>query len=284
MIPKTLHYCEGFADKGQDRPWALMNHVCVMSAIRHIRPDRVMFHYQNTPRGPWWELTRPHVTPNRVEAPREIFGNPLNHAAHRSDVLRLRTLIAEGGIYLDSDVLVHRDLDDLLHNRVVMGIEEPDGGPRGLCNGVILAEQGAEFLRIWLDSYRTFRSRGGDAFWGEHSILKPYALMQRHPELITALPRNAFHWPTHTPADLALLFETGDADAIRGLYANHFWGLLSVPYTWDITPGDVRARKGPFFRWAAPYVADLPDDFGKPSLLFRARRRARHLIRRWRGE
>jgi hypothetical protein len=45
----------------------------------------------------------------------------------------------------------------------------------------------------------------------------------------------------------------------------------------------VRARPGPFFRWAAPYVADLPDDFGKPSLLFRAGRRARHLMRRLRA-
>jgi hypothetical protein len=283
MIPKVLHYCHGFADDGADRPWALMNYVCVMSAISHIRPEQVMFHCANVPAGPWWEITRPHVTLNQVEAPREVFGNPLLHAAHRSDVLRLRTLLQQGGLYLDSDVLVHRDFDDLLHHQVVMGIEERVGLPGGLCNGVILAAKGAEFLRMWHESYRTFRSKGQDAYWGEHSILKPAALAEQHPDKITVLPKNAFHWPTHAPGDLELLFETGDPDAIRGLYANHFWGLASIAYTWDITPGIVRSRTGPFFRWAAPYVADLPDRFGAPSIPFRLRRRARHLIARWRG-
>lgn len=283
MIPRVLHYCHGFADQGNDRPWALMNYVCVMSAIKHIRPEQVIFHYQNVPTGVWWELTRPHVTLNRVEAPREIFGNPLLHPAHRSDVLRLRTLLQEGGIYLDSDVLAHRAFDELLHNQVVMGIEEQAGLPVGLNNGVILAAKGAEFLRMWHESYRSFRSKGYDAFWSEHSVFKPAELAKHHPDMITVLPKNAFHWPSGTHKGLKLLFETGDADAVRGLYANHFWGSVSGAYTWDITPGIVRSRTGPFFRWAAPYVADLPDTFGAPSIAMRLRRRARHLMARWRN-
>lgn len=283
MIPKTLHYCEGFAEGGRNRPWSLINHVSVMSALHHIRPDVVVLHHEAMPSGPWWELTRPHLTLNRVTGPREIFGNTLSHAAHRSDVLRLGILGTEGGIYLDSDVFVHRPFDDLLVHTVVMGLEEPAGGPRRVCNAVILAEKGAPFISLWQDSYRDFRSSGGDAFWAEHSTLRPLQLAEANPGLVTLLPREAFHRPAYTEAELRLLFETGEAEATRGLYANHLWGSANARYTWEVTPGEVRARPGPFFRWAASYVADLPDDFGKPSLLFRAGRRARHLMRRLRA-
>lgn len=67
-----------------------------MSAIKHIKPDKVLFHYGTEPTGAWWKQTRPHVTPVQAIVPTEIFGNPVPHVAHRTGVLRLRTLIAYG--------------------------------------------------------------------------------------------------------------------------------------------------------------------------------------------
>lgn len=256
-----------------------MNHVCVMSAISAIRPERVLFHHDFAPTGPWWPLTAPHVECVKVTAPREIFGRPLHHPAHRADVLRLRILQEHGGIYLDTDVFVHRDFDDLLDYDVVMGREGGAEAPR-LCNAVILARAGAPFLERWYAQYRSFRSRGIDEYWIEHSVVLPFKLMQQHPDEITALPHDAFHWPGPTPEEVALLFGPWPGREVRSLYANHLWAQLAVRYTWDLTPGYVRQVDSVFHRWARPFIADLPDDYGKPDLLFRARRRLRHIRRK----
>lgn len=39
--------------------------------------------------------------------------------------------------------------------------------PKGLCNAVIIARRGAEFLKRWLDSYEDFR----EDRWTEHSVV-----------------------------------------------------------------------------------------------------------------
>jgi hypothetical protein len=103
-VPKTLHYIFGMASDFGGKPWSLVHHVCLKSAVERIAPQNTLFHYEHEPKGPWWELSRELVTPVRIEAPREIFGRPLDHVAHRADVVRLQTLIEHGGIYLDADV------------------------------------------------------------------------------------------------------------------------------------------------------------------------------------
>jgi mannosyltransferase OCH1-like enzyme len=49
--------------------------------------------------------------------------------------VRLTKLIELGGIYLDTDVIVHRDFDDLLKYSTVIG-QKGVNGANGLCNGV----------------------------------------------------------------------------------------------------------------------------------------------------
>ena len=74
MIPKVLHYCFGMAPDFGGKPWSLIHYVGVASAIRHIKPKAAYFYYEYEPSGPWWELTKPLVTPVKIDAPREIFG------------------------------------------------------------------------------------------------------------------------------------------------------------------------------------------------------------------
>ena len=188
-IPRVLHYTFGMAADFGGKPWSLVHHVCLTSAITHIRPERVLFYCEYEPTGAWWELSRAMVTLVKIAAPREIFGNPLAHVAHRSDVVRLQKLIENGGIYLDADVLVQRDFDDLLGESTVLGRE----GEVGMANAVILAEPNAPFLLRWLDAYRTFRSRGRDEFWNEHSVALPARLAKQYPQDITIPPtRHSF--------------------------------------------------------------------------------------------
>ncbi|HUN73056.1 MAG TPA: glycosyltransferase [Steroidobacteraceae bacterium] len=280
MIPRILHYCFGMSRDFGGRPWSLMHYVGLQSAIDRIAPSRVHFYCEHEPRGPWWSLTRDRVNVIPIKAPRSIYGNPVVHYAHRADIVRLEKLIEYGGIYLDADVCVHRSFDDLLSHPVVLAQERADSD-RGLCNAVILAEPGARFLLRWHAEYQSFRSRGKDDFWIEHSVQAPSRLARQFPDELCVLPQTAFYWPSWDPEGIRLMFESTERLALTGSYATHLWESMTWErYLKDLVPGRVRAIDSNFHRWARPYLEALPDDYGAPSSLERARRRLRSAIGR----
>lgn len=257
---KILHYCFGMAPDFGKKPWGLSNYVCLKSAIEKIKPDNVNFYYEYEPTGPWWEVTKPLITPVKITAPTEIMGNKVDHPAHRADVVRLQKIFELGGIYLDSDVFVHRDFDDLLANSVLLGAEGR-GRAFGTANAVIVAQKQAPFISKWLSSYKTFRGSAGK-YWNEHSVRLPLALAQRYPKEITILDYRAFFWPLWTLEHLEWIFNSTRACVFPETYATHLWDGKSFRYTANLTPGDVRAHDTNFHYWARPYLAHLPDDFG----------------------
>lgn len=274
-IPRVVHYVFGMAADFGGKPWGLVHHACLMSAIAHIEPEAVFFHHEFEPSGPWWALSRPHVTLVPMRAPREIFGKPLLHVAHRAGVVRLRTLIERGGIYLDADVLVRRGFDDLLHHSTVLGREGKDAD-EGMADAVILAERDSPFLRRWLDEYRWFRSKGKDKYWAEHAVLVPARLAKEHPDEISILPHTAFFWPLWTAPHLRWIYESA-SPIPAGAYAHHLWEALAWKFFEELTPGTVRKVDTNFHRWLRPYVADLPDNYGAGSSLVLAARRMRRV-------
>jgi hypothetical protein len=224
------------------------------------------------------------VTVKKIIAPREIFGNPLLHAAHRADVVRLEKLLSVGGIYLDADVFVHGSFDRLLSHAAVLGEQRVDGNVVGLCNAVILAEAEAPFLRRWHSEYRSFRSKGRDQYWDEHSVGLPYQLAKQLPDEITTLPYFAFFWPTFTPEDLAMIFDSPAPIDISRAYATHLWETPAwQKYLEHLTPRRVRNNDTNFHYWVRPIIESLPDDYGKPALGARVARGVRRLKHRLRS-
>jgi hypothetical protein len=259
-IPKTLMYCFGMTADFGGKPWGLSHYVCLRSALARIRPDKVLFFYEHEPAGPWWNITRELVQLVKITAPNEIFGNPVDHPAHRADIVRLEKLIEQGGIYLDSDVMVHRDFDDLLDYPAVLGAE----GERrsvGTANAVMLAEADTPFLKRWYGQYTTFRGTA-HKHWNEHSVRLPSLLARRHPQEVKILPPKAFFWPTWTVDHLELIFNSTTSIVSAESYATHLWDNRSFRYTRALTPGDVRRHDTNFHRWARPYLEGLDDEFG----------------------
>ena len=278
-IPKVLHFIFGMASDFGGKPWGLAHHVCLKSAVERIRPRDAFLYSEFEPTGPWWELSRKLVTLERVEAPREVFGRPILHVAQRAGVLRLKKLIERGGIYLDTDVLVHRDFDDLLNNSVVLGQEGIDGGI-GLADAVILAEPDAPFLRRWLDEYRWFRSKGRDEFWSEHAVIVPRRLANEHPQELAILPHTAFFWPLWSEEHLAWIFESRKPIPIDNAYCTHLWESHSWHYFEGLTLQEVRSIPTNFHCWARSLVSDLPSDYGAVSPIARIERRWRRTRRK----
>jgi hypothetical protein len=281
MIPKILHYCFGMSAGGGGKPWSLVHYACLKSAVERIKPTEVFLYCEFEPTGPWWDLSRELVKVERIQAPREIFGNPVAHFAHRADIVRLEKLLGLGGIYLDADVFVHKPFDDLLGHRTVLGRQVVNQKDLGLCNAVILAEPQASFLKRWHSEYRSFRSTGHDIYWDEHSVQLPNKLSKQFPGEVTVLPPFAFFWPTFEPADLALIFASRNPIDLSPAYATHLWESLAWErYLEHLTPRRVRSTDSNFHRWVQPLIASLPDDYGAPSIRSRFARSLRGLKRR----
>lgn len=199
MIPNRIHFIFGLHPTFGEKPFSMVHYLSILSAFKVNNPDEIVLHYAYEPKGEWWERTRPLVQLNRVTVPEAIHGRALTHFAHKADVLRLQLLSTEGGIYLDADTFCISPFRPLFDSSTVMGIE-PNAG---LCNAVILAEKAAPFLTLWLEHYRTFT----DEDWRSHSVIAPYRISKRHPELVRIENEYAFFFPSYDDPMRRLLWD-----------------------------------------------------------------------------
>lgn len=278
MIPNILHFVFGMKPDFGGKPFNMVHYLAVRSAAELNRPDRMYLHYQYEPGGEWFEKARPYLTLNKITAPTSIHGNPLLHVAHQADIVRLNMLKEHGGIYLDLDTISKKPLTNLLEHdfviakefkppvyytcwdRVKNAVRQFKFAPLtetqkvyGLCNAVMLSAPGSRFVEMWLDNYVTFRSRGKDEFWVEHSVKVPYELAQKHPDLVTILEPEAFHYPAYDPKGLAWLFKkTHD---YQDAYLHHLWETNAWNYISALTPEMVKEKDTTYNVIARHYLA-----------------------------
>ena len=193
MVPKIIHfiYVGG-------RPFSFIHFLAVYTAWKVNRPQRMFLHHTEEPCGEWWALARPLVELNRVADVTEVYGNPVTYPAHKADVIRLDVLRRYGGIYLDLDVVSLNPFDPLLDRGCVMGIEPGTG----LCNAVILAPPGADFISRWQEHYRNFDGKR----WNYHSVVLPGRMAQESPDLVRLAGKYDFFYPTHNDPVCAYLW------------------------------------------------------------------------------
>jgi len=242
------------------KAWGLSHFVSVSSAITKIKPTEAQIYYEYEPNNEWWAETKKLIDTVKITAPVSIFGNPLDHPAHRADVVRLEKLKDKGGIYLDCDVIVHKSFDGLLNNKFVLGAEGR-GARWGTANAVILSERGSEFLNIWYDEYASFRG-SCEKYWNEHSVQLPLFLSNRNKDLVHIADYRAFFWPLWNKRHIEWIFNSIKPCTSEHTYAVHLWDGKSFEYTKNLTPGDVRRQETNFHHWARPYLEGLSDDFG----------------------
>jgi hypothetical protein len=274
MIPNILHFIFGMAPDFGGKPFSLVHYLSVKSAVELNKPDAAYFHYQYEPTGEWWEKAKPLLTLVQITAPEEILGNKLYHVAHKADVVRLKALKEMGGIYLDLDTISVKPLTSLLHHSFAIGQErkpdfvpknwrqrikyklgllKTDTGTSGLCNAVLLSAKNSEFINLWLNEYKTFRSTGRDKYWNEHSVLVPLALAAKYPEHITQLSPYAFHYPLYDAAGLKMMFE--EVHAFPEAYLHHLWESFAWnTYMTKLTPELIRTTDTTYNLIARKYL------------------------------
>jgi len=207
----------------KERPWKMHHYLSVKSAVVRSGADEVKIWLDSEPEGEWWDKTKPLVTVQKVQAPTDIFGKPITEPAHKSDVIRLQVLIQEGGIYLDTDVIVVKPFTQLLNYDFVMG-QQGQNGSEGLCPATILSKKNSTFAKKWLAGFKdTFVGTGpGTPGWCIHSVNYPLWLSQQMPEDITILHHEAFFWPLYHPTGIKDIFETPNYHSPNS-YSIHLW-------------------------------------------------------------
>jgi hypothetical protein len=238
-IPSLVHFVVGQNDRrnGQNpasstTSFTFLNYLVFLAARRQIRPSRLFVHYYQEPNTFWWkkmkqdaEINAVLVNSRRVET---MFSRPVDHGAHRADIIRLEALMIHGGIYLDSDVLSLRSFDSLLNmSDVIMGYEDQNN--KAACNAVILAKRNATFLRRWYDAYQSFEQK----CWGCHSVILPARLALIYPDEIKVLSYSAFFKPTWKESNI---FHGSNQYDFTLNYASHFWSKVNKHELDRLTP------------------------------------------------
>lgn len=161
IVPNIIHFIHF-----NKTELTFVDYVALRAAMRNHRPDEILIHSDipEAPRtGKYWDWIRKDVELwSRIkfmylEAPTEIFGQPLStgwRLHHGSDIGRIRVLMKYGGIFLDNDVYVIRNLDKYRNFEFVINWDEG----QFMGTQVLLAHKDARFLREWLETYRQYDS------------------------------------------------------------------------------------------------------------------------------
>ena len=222
MIPNIIHFIYFYTKENNEFP--MTHYINIKSAQVVNNPEKIFFYTNKEPIGIWWEKAKKITDLIILEPPDEIFGNKLFHLAHKSDVARIKILQETGGIYLDLDILCKKTFSPLLSKNFVLG-QQGKWRITGLCNGVILSEKNAEFLKIWLNEFKNFRSIGHDKYWAEMSVQIPLKLSKIYRNLIHTEPFDSFHFPLYYSWGLKKLFR--ECIDYKNAYCHHLWEGIS---------------------------------------------------------
>lgn len=274
LIPNRVHFIYGLSNpynKVDSGTFDFLCYLAVRSAIVGIKAEKVYLHYTYISEppspsadasplsNPWIkrlekDVTLVHHTPeemaNLKSRPEAVW-----QAAHVSDILRLKLLESEGGIYLDIDAFGLRPFTNILKSPrgIVLGYE--GGNRHGLCNAVMAAHPNSTFIERWLDTYV-----GQDLSreWNYHSVILPSEMQKQFPTEVCALPPSSFFWPTWTWHHIEWMHEdlsrqdaqfwTGEVERNGGSLfkdqlAYHAWSQMARSrYLEHLTPEVVRTR------------------------------------------
>jgi hypothetical protein len=220
----------------KSREFSYINYLAVKTAASVQKPDAIFLYCNKEPENnPHWEMAKQYVQLVHIQPPEEFEGVPLHSwPQYQADVIRLQKLYELGGIYLDTDSILLRPLDDLMDHDVVLSgavkgfTPEVREGVDSISAGVMLSKPKAKFFEIWL-------SRLADGLrkdlWAWHAVNLPAVIAQERPELLHLLPQQAF-----TPFDFldTWVWEERGVDALMARfdrpYAAHMWDSVWVDH------------------------------------------------------
>ena len=196
IIPNIIHFV--WFTGPRSREFSFLNYLAIRAARDVQKPDKIYLYYnQEIENNPHWDAIKPYVEMVKMDAPSEIGGVSLNDwPQYQADVVRLQKLYEHGGIYLDTDSIMLKPLNDLMaHKHVqagrVAGISKgvSEGDNEYLSGTPILAAKGSEFIKIWLEKMpEALKSN----VWAWHCVNLPVEICKESPGLVHLIEAERF--------------------------------------------------------------------------------------------
>lgn len=240
-VPNHAHFAYTSTRMNGGFEFGRTHYIALKSAITTGNFEKVTLHALEEPIGSWWRMAAEFATLRIVSNPSQRFNATFQHPSHIADAIRLETLLHEGGVFFDLDVIILKSFEPLLLlGKAVIGEEDE----LALCPAVIASPPENSFIDAWIDGYNPalsdwhgFRSLGKDEFWGEMSTRYPKHLAKKHSGDVVVLPPEAFY-PVHWRRASAERFHRKASDdglarhELESSFTIHLWaaGLWSEDY------------------------------------------------------
>lgn len=161
-------------------------YLCVLSVLYVAKVDALYIYGDQPPTGSYWLAVRTEPRLHWVyrDVSKTVFGTRVDVISHMTDVWRADFMVRYGGIYIDTDAIFVRPLNDVIRSYDAVGTYdwtywEPPF-PDTINFGVAIGKRGARYWRRFLKSMQWFV----DTDWSWNGLRQPYKIKERHPELL----------------------------------------------------------------------------------------------------
>lgn len=145
-IPKIVHLIYL-----NQRPLRSYNYRCIKSIIEFLPDYTIIIHNDIEPECDEWLSIKKFCIIKKVDRIKNFNGIPIDHIQYEADIIRLQVLYEYGGIYMDTDVLLFKDISTVFTQGLYY-CQESEGV---LTNCVLASNPKNDFLKILLNSFNT---------------------------------------------------------------------------------------------------------------------------------
>lgn len=151
-VPNLLHFIF-FKEKEFQKHY----YACIKSASIHMPTFDIIVHNDEEPtENVWWEKVKQitNVKVQHYQRPKWFDGFQIEHVQYSADIARLEILFQYGGVYLDTDMLILKDISPILTRGGV--ILSTESGAHDYINSILVSVPCNIFLIHILNAFKSY--------------------------------------------------------------------------------------------------------------------------------
>lgn len=150
-IPKIIHLLY-FGETNFEN----YHYECIKSIITNMPDYEIILYNKVEPsNNKYWNEIKKYIKIEKIDVPEHYDNYHLGYFQYKADVVRLNVLYEKGGIYLDIDLLIIKNFDNIINSGYDVYLSEENERGGGLINAFIASKPKNEFIKLWLESFKT---------------------------------------------------------------------------------------------------------------------------------